>query len=111
MSDEENKVASSSLQMLMSASGLSSLQPFDPEGVFASSIAQPTRWVRLWEDYVKICRQAEMTDEQIVNKFKQAMAGKAKAWRMSLEDSPLSLLGDAKHDGHYIVHQPGTQDA
>ena len=27
-----------------------------------------------------------MTDEQVVNKFKDAMAGKARAWRMSLED-------------------------
>ena len=52
-----------------------------------------------------------MTDEQVVNKFEDAMAGKARAWRMSLEDNPLALLGASKHDGDFIVNQPGKLDA
>ena len=52
-----------------------------------------------------------MTDEQVVNKFKDAMVGKAKAWRMSMEDNPLALLGSAKHDGDFIVNQKGQLDA
>lgn len=56
-----------------------------------------------------ICRQAALTDEQVVAKFKAAMAGKTGAWRAAADRDPLAMFGEEKQDGSFIVHQPGKK--